>query len=359
MALNQLWVDGEALGRNAEQVVNWVSVPVIGVVKCGGYGVSVTQAARAWQQAGVKTFAVAKPEEALELRQGGFMEDILLLVPVAEEQTFQILLKQGIIFTVTGPDCGRRYLRWGLGQAVRVHVAVDTGMGRFGVRWTELEALEAIYRLEGLVFEGIFSHFAKSYERKDAMTWKQLGRFLTVTEHLTRAGYSVGIRHIANSCAALRFPGTRLDAVRVGSALVGQLCGKVPIRLEPAAVLRAQVVDVRLLRRGDTTGYGGVCRMKRDTRVAVVAVGREDGFGWMKAPDALGWLQKAAWLLRTAKQSLKPLTVQWQGRDLPLVGRVGTQYTLFAVGEAAVTPGDWVSVPAPLLFPGRSLHFEA
>ena len=339
------------LAANAKTVVDYVGVPVIGVVKCDGYGVSSVEAARAWISAGVSTLAVSDPAEALVLRQAGFGQDILVLAPVADLELLDALLDAGIILTISGPASARLYAQRRGERQVRAHVAVDTGMGRFGTRWTDTGELLEVYRTEGIAFEGIFSHFAASFESGKQRTMEQLERFLSAIAALEAQGIPVGTRHIANSCAALRFPETRLDAVRSGSALVGRLLATIPVQLKRVGVFKASVVDRRTLRKGDTTGYGSVCTMKGDTEAAVVAIGRYSGFGLVKWPERLRPLD----LLRAVKQAAalyrNPPTVRYQGRALKVIGRVGTQYTLVETGGTDIAPGDVVTTDADVFFP--------
>lgn len=346
------------LAHNAQAVCDYVNVPVIGVVKCDGYGVSGPEAAAAWVSAGVTTLAVSDPAEALALRAAGFTEqDILLLAPVADGALLDALLDAGVVLTVSGPGCARFYAGRREGAPVRVHVAVDTGMGRFGTRWTDTEQLLEVYRTPGLAFEGIFSHFAASFEAGSARTMAQLERFLSAVSALEGQGVQVGTRHIANSCAALRFPETRLDAVRVGSALVGRLPVSVPVELRRVGVFKAGVVDRRVLRKGNTTGYASICRMKRDTDVALIAIGHHNGFGLRKQPDRCRPLD----LLRAVKQALdhyrRPPVVRWQGKALPVVGRIGTQYTLVDASGTQLKPGDMVTAEVDMLFPNPHRNY--
>lgn len=353
-ALNYLQLSRGELWQNAEAVCRFVGVPVIGVVKSDGYGVSITEAARAWQQSGVTMFAVSRPQEALVLRHAGFREDILLMAPVADAQTLNTLLSYKVILTITSLENAVFYSLYSSRQPIRVHVAVDTGMGRFGVRWEDIEQLRAIYRLAGFQFEGIFSHFSKSFEKEFRFTGLQLTRLLNAVSLLELEGHPVGMRHIANSSAALRFPQTRLDAVRIGSALVGRLPGKLPVALHSAGTFRAQVVECKTFRPGDTTGYASVCRIKRHTRAVVVAVGREDGFGYFESPGAFGIRDMAWYLYHLLLRCLRRPWVEFQGKRLPMIGRIGQQYTLFDAGSWDIQPGDYVSVEVPLLFPRHS-----
>lgn len=358
LSSNYLEISRSDLADNAKAVVDYVGVPVIGTVKCNGYGVSVPEAAAAWISAGVMTLAVSDPAEAFELRQAGFVQqDILLLAPVGDPELLGALLDAGVILTVSGPACARFYAQHRGERTVRAHVAVDTGMGRFGTRWTEAEELLEVYNTEGIVFEGIFSHCSASFESGSRQTTLQLERFLSVISALEERGVTVGTRHLANSCAALRFPETRLDAVRVGSALVGRLQASVPLKLKKVGEFKAFVVDRRTLRKGDTTGYSSVCRMKRDTEVAVVAVGRCNGFGLVRRPERLRGLD----LLRAIKQALtlyfQPSVVYYQDKPLKVVGRIGTQYTLVDASGTDISVGSVVTAHVDMLFPNSNRRY--
>ncbi len=353
-----LEISREDLAFNAKAITEYVGVPVIGVVKCDGYGVSGPEAARAWVSAGVTTLAVSDPAEAFALRDAGFTgEDILLLAPVGDPDLLAALLEAGILLTVSGPASARFYAAHAGDKPVRVHVAVDTGMGRFGSRWTDIEDLLEVYRTENLTFEGIFSHFAASFEAGNTQTMRQLGRFQEALSALEAQGVQVGLRHMANSCAALRFPKTWLDAVRVGSALVGRLPVKVPVELRRVGVFKARVVDRRKLKKGDTTGYASIAKMKADTDVAVVAIGRHNGFGLVKRPERLRPLD----LLRAVKQALElyrdPPTVRYGDKRLPVVGRIGTQYTLVNAAGTDLAPGSIVTAQVDMLFPNPHRNY--
>ena len=336
-----------ALRENAKAIVEYVQVPVIGVVKCDGYGMSLEAAARAWVEAGAFMLGVSTPREALHLRRAGFDQPMLLMAPVADEGLFTQLLELDVVFTLSSPENAQNYLRWSEGKPVRVHVAVDTGMGRFGIPWQNTQALKELYAQKGFSFEGIFSHFAKAFEGAYTITKTQLERFLQVTEALRAAGCPIGIRHIANSNAALRFPQTRLDAVRVGSALTGRLFPKPPIPLRPAARYLAQVVECKTLQKGDTTGYAAVCRVQKTTRAAIVAVGSENGYGYVGGPDNYLLRDMVYYFRELFRLSRKLPGVTYQGKRLPLVGRVGNQYTLFDASGTDIHPGDYVEARSP------------
>lgn len=339
---NYLEISRAALRRNAAAVREAVRVPIIGIIKCNGYGVTIYEAAAAWQAAGITMFGVSRPEEALELRRCGFREDILLLCPVADTQTLTEMLDNNVILTVSSFDNAHFYSINASKYPIRAHVAVDTGMGRFGIRWSDMEQAKAVYSSSGFSFEGIFSHFSCSFEQEYQGTKLQLTRFMSMTEALQAEGFQVGARHIANSCAALRFPETRLDAVRIGSALVGKLPASTPVKLESVGIFKAQVVDRKQFHPGDTTGYGSYCKMKKSATAVVVALGREDGFGSTAKPDKLRIRDLAVYLYHLLQEWLHPPCVVCNGQKLSVLGRIGNQYTLFDATNADIKPGDLV-----------------
>lgn len=352
--INYMEISKKALLRNAQTICCQVQVPVIAMLKCDGYGLSIPEAAKVWQAVGSSFFGVAQPQEALALRASGFQEDILLTSPVSDVETLNELIHQNIILTVTGLKNAEFYSLYANRFPIRVHVALDTGMGRFGVHWSDAQQLSAIYDLNGFSFEGIFSHFSQSFEPSYNQTRLQLDRFLTAIDALAAQNIAVGLRHIANSCAALRFPEARLDAVRIGSALVGRLCCQSPIPLVPVGTFKAQIVDVKQLRKGDVTGYGSLCKIKKDTTAIIVAIGRENGFGVMDVPDPLPLRFRLIHWFRLLKKS-RPC-VNYRGQSLPLIGRIGTQYTLFDAAGLQLQPGSYVTAKVPLLFPGHRKH---
>ena len=354
---NYVEISRNALRRNAAAVCKAVGVPVIGVVKCDGYGVTIPEAAAGWADAGVTMFAVSRPEEALTLRQYGFREDILLMSPVADEQTLEEMIENDVILTVTSVENALFYSEVTGKYPIRVHVALDTGMGRFGIRWTDTQQLKWLYSLAGFSFEGIFSHFSRSFEPEYSQTAVQLQRFLSAVNMVEEAGYNVGIRHIANSSAALRFPETRLDAVRVGSALVGRLLVASPVMLESVSMCKAQTVDLKYFQPGDSTGYGSYCVLKHSAKAVVVALGREDGFGLTVLPDRLRFRDLVAYLRRVLREWRNPPCVVFQGHRLPVLGRIGNQYTLFDATGVSIKPGDWVTWEGNLMIASCERRF--
>ena len=345
---NYMRIDTKALERNAKACVKAAEVPVIAVVKMDGCGVGIAAAAKAWQSAGASMFAVSESWEAVALRNAGVAEDILLMAPVADKDTLAQMLENKVILTVSDLSCAKFYLENRNGKLIRAHVKVDVGMGRFGFRWDD-PAITQVYNMDGLQVEGIYAHFTKSFEKQYDLTGKQLDLFLQTVKAVETAGFAPGMRHIANSCAALRFPQTRLDAVRIGSGLVGALLAPVPVNLESVHDFCARVVAVKELKKGQATGYASVCKAKRDTRAIVVSMGFSHGYAMTGAPDPYPAKDFFVYIYHLWQRWRNPPAVTWNGKTMKLIGRVGSQYTLFDAGDATIQPGDIVTARMNLL----------
>lgn len=340
-----LSISESKLNENASLIVDHAKSPIIAVVKCNGYGIGIENAVNAWIKAGVRFFAVAEPIEAFMIAEMGLDNiDILLLSPCADEKTIIKLADMNVIFTVSNKQSAELLTKCANGRKIRAHVKVDTGMGRFGESYRNIEKIKSIYSVKEIDFCGIFSHFALSFEQKYENTKIQLERFLNVVKKLENSGINVGMRHIANSCAALLYDETKLDAVRIGSALVGRTMKQTPIRLNKIGVLKAQVVDVKTLEKGDTSGYAMIYKSKKNQQTAVVELGFRYGFGMTRKSDSFRFVD----VLRDIFHALKGFgkseaVVDENNRSHSVVGRIGNQYTLVENNDNSLKIGDYVS----------------
>ncbi len=347
---NSLLISRQDLLDNAVMLRDYLHTPIIAVVKCNGYGLGIDIAVRAWYDAGIRFFGVSEPEEALQIRECGYHDvDILLMAPVANVQTLQKMCENNVILTVTNVENARFVVTAANGIPVRAHVKINTGMGRFGLRWSELDAIRSIYDVEGIAFEGIYSHFAASFEKGNQNTALQYGRFMAVVELLQKNGVQVGMKHIANSAAALRFENARLDAVRIGSALTGRISVSSPVPLKKIGKVKAPVVDIANLKKGDTSGYSMLYHCPADTTAAVIQLGYHHGFGICHRDDNFYIKDILRNWLSAVRNYKKQPVVDFNGQKLPVLGRIGNQYTLIDVKNSGIKPGDFVMVDMPLL----------
>lgn len=348
-SLQDAWitVSRKALRHNfgAAAAMAGPGVTVIAVVKANAFGHGAGEAAQVFQEAGAKFFAVTTPGEAVELRDAGITERILVFLPPLPDQ-IEALLSAGCDLTVcdrdgikTAAEAAQR-----MGLVASVQLKVDTGMGRLGALPAEAPALaRQIAANPSLHLAGIYTHFARALEKNDAAARRQFSVLQSVLAELRSAGVDPGLRHCANSAAAVRFPEMRLDAVRLGTILYGQYpSAAVPriLKLQDTWRMQARIVSVREVPAGSAIGYGGEFRTRRPSRLAVLPVGYADGFTAAPVSTARGLRGLKSWLHPA------PITIMVRGKQAPVVGRVAMQTCIVDVTDIpGVLAGETVTVP--------------
>ncbi len=286
-------VDLDAVVSNMEHMKQNIApeAGIIGVIKTDGYGHGSVPIAQVLEPLDfLYGFAVATAEEAFALRDAGIEKPILIL-GYTFPYSYERLVRQGIRPAVFRMDAVRKLARAAerVGSPAKVHVKVDTGMGRIGILPEDsgLAFLRQILEDEGLArwieIEGIFTHFARADERDKSSAKEQYRRFVRFTERIEREiGLCVPLRHCANSAAILELPQMSLDLVRAGITLYGLYpsaeVSRDRVALRPALSLYSTVVYVKTIHAGDSVSYGGTFTAAGDTRVATVPLGYGDGY---------------------------------------------------------------------------------
>jgi len=299
------------LGREAPKAA------LCAVVKADGYGHGMVACARAALRGGASWLAVATALEARALREGvGEGVPILVLGALSDEE-LPIALDAGA--DVSAWTVERAQALVDAGRPARVHVKLDTGLGRLGTREPE-EADAVVAAVDGaehLELVGAWTHFATADERGDAFFGEQLARFKAWVEPL-RAAHPGLIAHAANSAAVLRDPASHFDLVRCGVAVYGlDPFGEDPAEqdLEPALELVSYVAALKATAPGESAGYGRRFVAQRETRLATVPIGYGDGY-------RRALTNKAHALLH--------------GRRIDLVGAVSMDNVTFDAGAAGL-----------------------
>ena len=248
------------------------------VVKANAYGHGAVPVARAVLEAGADALAVALPEEGWELRRAGVASRILVLGPILPEQAVSVVGAdlEAIVFSAPVIEALARAASEA-GRQVRVHLKVDTGMGRVGARPEDVPTLaERIAAESALRGVGLMTHLADADHDDPEWTRAQYRQLVRVVEGLRRQGWSPPV-HAANSAGALRFPGLQADGVRVGLALYGvsPWAGAPP--LHPALTLQSVVTMVKAVPAGFRVGYGHSYQAPAPLTIATVAAGYADG----------------------------------------------------------------------------------
>ena len=261
-----LVVDKTAIAENAKYVVRKTGKKLIAVVKANAYGHGLKQTVDALKGVAAM-FAVATVEEALEVSAVG--EKALLLTP-PDGAGLSALAGKNVSVAVEDREAATAAARFG----IPVHIAVDTGMGRFGVNWRDVGTLLGICDVEGLDTEGIFTHFPCADEEDLASTLEAERRFSGVVSVLGKRRF--GYVHSANSAAALR--GVHYgNAVRAGLALYGVCPRSCVAQLKEVSRLYAKIISSRLVPDGESVGYGGAYTANGIKRIAVIGAGYADG----------------------------------------------------------------------------------
>lgn len=335
--------------------------PVWAVLKGNGYGLGLEAMAGICREAGLVRLAVTEPADVCRLRQAGFSgEQILMLRPTAEPAELQVLLENDAVCTVGSAEDAQALSRMAaeLHCTARVHIKVDTGMGRYGFLPADLTGMEEVYGVPGLQVTGIFTHFHSAF-CSEAATRAQFRQFLDVTDALRQAGFDPGERHCANSSALFRFDDMRLDGVRVGSAILGRL--SFPTELQRVGYCEATVEQLHRIPQGQSTGYGAGWTARRDTQAAIVSVGYYHGFGVERGNDLFRFRDGVRGILHWIRAVLqkKTIRVTVAGQSCPVIGHIGMLHTAIDVTDIACSPGDTVVLDInPLLLKDMQVVFR-
>ncbi len=286
---------------------------VYAVVKCDGYGTGCRALTRVCAESGLRRFAVTEVREAQIVAQETTPEELLMLTCVGSTAQVHELAQCGATFTVASEADAALLHEYCTAHDMQLcaHIKIDTGMGRRGFLPEECGQLPALIRRYPMLrFTGIYTHFGHALDPK--ATQAQYRRFCEVIQTLCAAGIDPGVRHCCNSTATFRYPQMAMDAVRVGSALLGRILGGERYGLARTGICAAQIESVRTLPKGSTIGYGGIYRTRKPTRVALCPVGGHHGFGLSLKPGQQS-------LLTGALDTLAIVRNRVTGRDIPTV----------------------------------------
>lgn len=304
-------IDLAALRYNLESMHRNTApgVKIAAVVKTDAYGHGALQVARAVESLPyLWGFAVATVEEALALRADGRKKPILILGISFPEQ-YPDIVEEEIRPAVCSYHAARELSEAAgrLGKTCRIHVKIDTGMGRIGFAVGEKSADEIaqIAALPNISIEGIFTHFARADEEDKGAAYAQLALFRGMIGRLEGRGISIPLKHCSNSAGIVELPEAGMDMVRAGITLYG-LWPSEEVRhdiidLKPVMSIKSHVSFLKTLEPGQSVSYGGTYTAESARRIATIPVGYGDGY-------ARGLSNKGCVLIR--------------GRRAPIRGRV-------------------------------------
>lgn len=282
-----------ALRHNFRALQEHVSsdVAICAVVKCDAYGHGAPECALALEQEGAKWFGVTSTDEGVILRDAGVTGRVLVMCGVyrgEEEDALRHSLTPAVFRLQDAEALAQAAARQRLTSRIAIHLKIDTGMARLGLPLADLESFaEGIQRLPQIELEGVFSHLASSEVLDDDATQRQIERFSAALQTLAAYGLHPGLRHLANTSAAIERPDTWHNFVRPGLALYGyeqppcyrdgSPATALPMPLWPVLAWKTHVVAIRDVPAGQALGYNGAYKTTAPARIATVSVGYGDG----------------------------------------------------------------------------------
>jgi len=281
-------IDLEALAANFQTVKLKVGpdVGVMAVVKANAYGHGAVQCAQRLEREGADWFGVALPEEGIELRNAGIAKPVLCLAGFWGEQA-TACLQHNLVPVVYRLDMIKAFDRAARERNViaNVHVKIDTGMGRLGVRFDEVsDFARSLGSFKNIRVDGFMTHFAAADEPScGPLTKDQTLRFKNAVAAFREHGFEPTYRHLANSAAVFGQPAARGNLVRPGGVLYGLWRDILApedrhVNLRPVMSLHSRITLLKWVHPGETVGYGCTFEASRKTLVATIPIGYDDGY---------------------------------------------------------------------------------
>lgn len=338
-------IDLRNLSFNLESVRAFIGedIACMAVVKANGYGHGAVKCARRLESDGVDWFGVALPEEGVELRNAGIRRPILCFGGFWHGQE-DLLLEHGltpVIYRLENAEwLDTASKRKGL--TANIHVKVDTGMGRIGVRYEELSEFAAHFKnFRNLNVEGVMTHFAAADNlAENEFTTEQIRRLNESVDIFHRNGFKPKYIDMANSPGAIAHPDSRGNMVRLGGVLYGLGGDVLPKEIEkpelkPVLSLITRIAHIKRVPPNTSLGYGRTFMTRRDSLVATIPIGYHDGY-----PRALSNRSR----------------VIVNGSFAPVVGRISMDWTIIDVTDV---PGAAVGSRVILIGKENDLTIKA
>ncbi len=317
--LGPIWIeiDMDAIVENVRSIRYSLDrkVMIMGVVKANAYGHDAPEVAPLLLQNGVSYLGVARLAEGIELRKSDIKAPIFILGLTGRED-MEALLSYNIASAVC--DIGDvdflSKLAVKNNKVAKVHVKVDTGLGRIGVSTDNaITFIRRVQDMRNIQIEGIFTHFAVADKHDKSYTEKQFGEFSSLLETLERTGIRIPLKHVANTAAVLDLPHMSLDMVRLGILLFGLYPSaevKKSIKVKSAMKFKSRIVYLKKVPAGKSISYGRTYTTTANTLVATLPVGYADGYSRLLSNNA---------------------EVMVKGKKAPVIGRVCMDQTMIDV----------------------------
>lgn len=354
-----LKIDKSAIAHNIKTIQGITSGQIIAVIKENGYGLGFFTEYQILKELGMNYFAVTNVAEALSLREFGCTDPVLLMSPILTLSEC-VRLVEADITMMAGSTTQLELLRIAAVEcscSPKIHIKIDTGMGRYGFMWNDIpDNMKEL--TEGLTITGCYSHLAGKPKGYAAQAHAQADRLRKAINVLQAQGIDTGLCHLSNSAGTCVFGDLGFDGVRVGSAIIGKSAGGAH-NLQTAVWLEARIYDKFYRKKGDTIGYQSTAVLKRDSTLGLVRIGHGDGIylGYADTPETF-WhsVIHAAAVLLMPKRYKNFVSIQ--GKQVPIVGRLGVAHMVIDLTDFDFTIGDTVKISVNPLFIHPSVEKE-
>ena len=317
-----LVIDKQAVKKNISVLKQRAEKAAIYAVLTGdAHGAGLVEMAKLLRDEGIVRFAVSEAEDAAALRKAGLVEQLLDL---------------NVVCTIGSADSGMvlNGVAKERSTVVEAHVQVDTGMGFGGFLTDEVDKILSVYRnLPNVAVSGVYTQIHTTGTRARDVA-EQLDVFNQTVKAIQSAGFETGVVHAAGSYALMRYDFARMDAVRVGTALLGRCNRTKNDGLQKVGWGEAAVDDIHWLPKGHTVGNETMVRLRRPTRVAVLPVGYQNGFGVERERQHGLRSVLRRWFASGRR------TVRIDGQKVKVIGRVGAMETVLDVTDVRCSSGD-------------------
>ena len=224
---------------------------------------------------GIQMLAVATVEEVEELRQKNVKEEILMMSSTAIEEDVKKLIENSAILTIGSKEdvtilekLSKEY-----NNKIKVHIKIDTGFGRYGFIYNNLEEIineiKKLQEINNIEIQGIYSHFSESYTKNNKWTSTQFERFIKTVNYLEQNNIKFEFVHICNSSGFLNYPQMRLNSVRIGSAFLGRVNVN-EVGLKKIGEIKSNITEIKTVPKGYNIGYLNSYKTKKETKIAIV-----------------------------------------------------------------------------------------
>ncbi len=325
---NKVHINLTALAQNLDQIRSLLATntQIMGVVKADAYGHGLLPISRTLEQNRIDCLGVAYLKEALFLRKNGSKLPIMVLCGINTMEESQKVVENNLTPVIYDPVVAERLSRESIsqGKKTRVHIKVDTGMGRLGIHYQDIgNFVKKILPLKGLEIEALITHLSSADEQEQTFTTTQIQNFKMAIREVQAMGLELPLNSMANSAGIMKYKDSHFNLVRPGIALYGGLPANdfaSPVRLKPVMTFYGQVLQVRDVQDNTPLSYARTHYTKGPRRIAILSAGYSNGLSRL--------------LSNRGKVIIR-------GIKFPIVGRICMNLTICDItGSNAIKPGD-------------------